>query len=492
MSDELRALIFAPLGRDGPLAERIMREGGVTTHLCSSLPQLCAEIPRGAAAVLLTEEVLADPAARELRLLLEAQPPWSDLPVLIFGSSVATLGDRANVTLIDRPVRIRALLSTVRSALRARRRQYEARNVLESVEQSVRDRDQFLAMLGHELRNPLAAILTASEVLERKAGDSFAPVRAVIGRQVRHLSRLVNDLLEVSRVTSGKIALRLGTVDLNEVVAQVAQTYEAKAHAQGLVLELRLHSQPLTLQGDGVRLEQVMGNLLANAVKYTPAPGRIEIETTLAEGRALLRVRDTGMGIPGEMLPRIFDLFVQAPGALDRAEGGMGIGLTLVQRLVALHGGAVGVSSAGEGQGTTFEVRLPLSRGTGLTAGSGGELVTASRRILLVEDNLDSREMLQMVLTELGHRVDTAADGVAAVERALAEPPEVMIVDIGLPLADGYQVAERVRSSLGPTVRLIALTGYGQQEDRARALRAGFDKFLTKPVEVSELSSALA
>jgi len=492
---EHRILILAPLGRDGPLAERVIREAGIDAQVCSSVEELCAEIEQGVAAVLLTEEVLGVPQAREFFELLEQQPPWSDLPVIVFGSSVASLGKSANVSLLDRPVRIRTMVSSVRGALRARRRQYEARNLLHDLEKSVRDRDQFLAMLGHELRNPLAAILTASELLDREPDLADSNPRAVIGRQVRHLARLVDDLLDVSRVTSGKIALSFTAIDFAEIVEKTVQSYEGSARARGLTVAVRRSEAPLPVRADPVRIEQIVGNILGNAIKYTPSGGRIEVETTSDSSFAVLLVRDTGVGIAEEMLPRVFELFVQAPGTLDRAEGGLGIGLTLVERLVSLHHGHVTARSAGTGKGSEFQVRLPLSgdaAAAGMPAAGRSDASRGAHLVLLAEDNVDARDLLQTALELHGYRVSSCEDGETAVHRALAEKPGTMIIDLGLPRKDGYQVARDVRAAVGREMRLIALTGYGQPDDKVRAADAGFDAFLTKPVELKEILRALA
>jgi len=494
-SAEHRILILAPLGRDGPLAERVIREAGIDAQVCSSIGELCSEVENGAAAVVLTEEVLAVPQARQFVALLERQPPWSDLPVMVFGSSVASLGESANVSLLDRPVRIRTMVSAARAALRARRRQYETRDLLRDLEKSVRDRDQFLAMLGHELRNPLAAILTASELLDRQPVLPDGNARAVIGRQVRHLARLVDDLLDVSRVTSGKIALAFTAVDFAEVVARTVQSYEASARARRLTVTVRRSEVRLPIRADPVRIEQIVGNILGNAIKYTPSGGRIEVEATADSSSAVLVVRDTGVGIAEEMLPRVFELFVQAPGTLDRAEGGLGIGLTLVQRLVSLHHGRVTARSAGAGKGSEFEVRLPLSReetAAGASATDGSDVLRGTHLVLLAEDNVDARDLLQTALELHGYRVSSCEDGETAVHRALAEKPGTMIIDLGLPRKDGYQVARDVRAAVGREMRLIALTGYGQPDDKIRAAKAGFDAFLTKPVELNEILRAIA
>jgi CheY-like chemotaxis protein/nitrogen-specific signal transduction histidine kinase len=391
-------------------------------------------------------------------------------------------------------VRIRTLLSAAGAALRARRRQYQVRDLLAVLEQSVRDRDQFLAMLGHELRNPISAILTASELMDRAAGKPFDRERAVVARQVRLLSRLVDDLLDVSRITHGKIPLREEDVDLRPLVQRTAQGFEKPAQLQGVELVCAAGEDPVTVRGDPLRLEQILANLTSNAVKYTNAGGRVELRLDREPGDALVRVRDTGLGISAAMLPRIFDLFAQAPAALDRAQGGMGIGLTLVKRLVELHRGTVQAASAGPGQGSEFVVRLPLARsGTerAVDAVSGSRGASRRLHVLIVEDNLDSRDLLQFALEQLGHRVEPCEDGVSAIERAVTGKPDAMLIDLGLPGNDGYQVARAVREALGAAVRLVALTGYGQPGDRERALAAGFDAFLVKPAEIDVVERAL-
>jgi signal transduction histidine kinase/CheY-like chemotaxis protein len=491
--DESRILVLAPLGRDAPLAVRALEEAGMSAQTCADLPDLCARIAEGAGAALVTEEALGSPAVGELISVLGRQPVWSDFPLVVFGSGDTMLARVANVTLLDRPVRIRTLVSTMRSALRARRRQYESRNLLQALEQSVRDRDQFLAMLGHELRNPLAAILTASELLDRTGGGANARERAVLGRQTRTLARLVDDLLEVARVTAGKIVLHRAQVDVRDLVRRAAAGFAAIAQRQQVRLEVAGPQEPLLLLADPLRIEQIVGNLLANAIKYTPAGGHVRIEAARDGEEALIRVADTGIGIPPEMLARVFDLFVQAPGTLERAQGGMGIGLTLVQRLVHLHEGTVQAKSEGTGKGSVFEVRLPIRAGA-VTEGNGSARAPSKRsvRVLVVEDNLDARDLLQLALEQMGHSVSVCGDGATAIDCALQQRPQAMIVDLGLPGCDGFEVAREVRSALGDRVRLVALSGYGQPQDRARALEAGFDQFLTKPAEIDALEHALA
>jgi signal transduction histidine kinase/CheY-like chemotaxis protein len=493
LKQEARILVLAPLGRDGPLAQKALEEAGLQAELCASMDALCARLAEGAGAALLTEEALEETGASRLSAALEQQPPWSDFPIVLFaGSRLPEMGTLGNVTVLERPVRMRSLLSAMRSALRARRRQYQARAMLDELGQSVRERDQFLAMLGHELRNPLAAILTAGELMERSSSPEFIRPRQVMLRQARHLARLVDDLLDVARVTSGKIALREAPLDLALLVARAVQACEPRARQQSLALSTSLPPEKVSVLGDPLRLDQVLGNLIGNALKYTPAGGAVQVVLSLEGKEAVLRVRDSGIGIAPETLPRIFELFTQAEGALDRAQGGMGIGLTLVKRLVELHGGTVAATSKGAQLGTELTVRLPLLQSAHEAAETAPRAAEpARRRILLVEDNPDTREVLQIALEESGHEVAVAADGDEAVRLATGGRPEVMLVDIGLPGKDGYDVAREVRRSLGARPLLIALTGYGQPEDRARAMAAGFDLHLTKPIDLAALEHAL-
>ena len=281
-----RILVLAPVGRDGQLAERALRGGGLEALACADIEQLCERIGEGAGAAVLTEEALFPGAATRLSEELGRQPPWSDLPLIIFGSRETSGAQAGNVTLLDRPARVRTLLSAVRAALRARHRQYQVRDLLTALEGSVRDRDQFLAMLGHELRNPLAALYTAAELIDRQAGDSFTRERAVVGRQLRHLSRLVDDLLDVSRVTRGKIALHVECIDLREVVHRAIQGFERAAQIQGVQIVDALGEGSVMVRGDLLRLEQIVGNLLSNAVKYTNAGGRIEVSLEAGTSQA--------------------------------------------------------------------------------------------------------------------------------------------------------------------------------------------------------------
>jgi signal transduction histidine kinase/CheY-like chemotaxis protein len=453
--------------------------------------------------VVLTEETLDPRGLGELAEVFSKQLPWSDLPVLVFSSrekkadaltpAMLRLGSLVNLVLLDRPTRKISLVSAALSALRARARQYEVRDLLLQLETAVRDRDRFLAVLGHELRNPLSAILSSVQLIERLGAKAVAREQAVILRQTRLLSRLVDDLLDVSRVTSGKIALESAAVDLRRLLERCVQAQTLNAADRRIEISIDLE-QGLTAQGDPVRLEQVFNNLLTNAVKYTPAGGRVRVTLARRGGDAEVRVQDTGVGIAPEVLPHVFDMFTQADDTLDRSQGGLGIGLTLVRSLVELHGGSVAAESPGRGEGSTFIVRLPAVRTRARPAAARSESPAspAPREILLVEDNADVREGLKLLLEEAGHSVDVAGDGIEALERIAERRPSLALLDIGLPRLDGYSLARRMREALGGSVYLVALTGYGLPEDRHRAMEAGFDAHLAKPITLDSLLALLA
>jgi signal transduction histidine kinase/ActR/RegA family two-component response regulator len=485
--------VLAPSGRDGELAVRVLSQSGITAVRCADTAELRAELRAGVGALLLTEEVLTPETIADLAEVLGSQLPWSDLPVLVFAGaqnreeSIATavrrLAEHAEITLIDRPTRKVTLISAVESALRARSRQYEVRDLLLQLENGVRERDRFLAMLSHELRNPLAAIQTAIELMERKDAQTLTREREVVSRQIRVLSRLVDDLLDLSRLTLGKIVIAQVAVDATELVERCVQAHRPLAENHGIELSLRADGPRFTTRGDSVRLEQVLNNLLANALKYTPRGGHVAIRVSVAGGMGEIRIQDDGIGIDSRVLPRIFDPFTQDDDTIDRSKGGLGIGLTLVRHLVQLHGGTVSAESAGRGAGSTFVLRLPVAKARVTSSAPALALGPAHpRRILVIEDNPDLRDGMKGLLEQVGHEVLVSSDGEDGVAKALARRPDVILVDIGLPKLDGYKVAERLRHSLSNEVMLVAVSGYGSQQDRLKAFAAGFDFHLTKPI----------
>lgn len=361
-------------------------------------------------------------------------------------------------------------------------------------EEANRTKDEFLATLGHELRNPLGAISNAVAVLNQlgKPEDQGARLREIIARQTRHLARLVEDLLDVARISSGKITLRWQPVDLRQMAERSLAALEQAGRTTQHQISLGLASA--LVKGDPARLEQIVGNLLDNALKYTPAGGRISLTIERDGKDAALRVKDTGPGIAPEMLPRLFERFVQGDQSLDRPQSGLGLGLTVVKRLVELHHGTISALSEGPGHGSEFIVRLPL-----LPPSPKNERVepappmATSRRILVIEDNQDSRDGLCLLLEKSGHHVEEAGDGMSGVDKLLTLRPDIALVDVALPGLDGYAIAQAVRAAPGgDRIFLVALTGYGRPEDRHRAEQAGFDAHLVKPVEAEELLRVLA
>ncbi len=362
-----------------------------------------------------------------------------------------------------------------------------------------RNKNQFLATLAHELRNPLSPIRNAAALLGASdaGGERQARAREVITRQVDHLAHLVDDLLDVARISEGKIVLRTEEVDLGAVIQQAIETAGPLITARGHHLDVELPEQQVWVKGDPVRLAQSVGNLLHNAAKFTPKGGEIRVAVSLAENeRVQIAVRDNGIGIAEDNLPRIFGMFAQVDVPPDRAPEGLGIGLSLVSHLLELHGGHLAAHSDGIGMGSTFTVELPLLRVSAPTASLAhcetGDTGGSGMRVLLVDDNVDAMEMMGFLLAEMGYETCTTSDAAEIEELALRHRPQVIVLDIGLPGIDGYEVARRIKKNPALAhIRLVAHTGYGSPEDRRRAMDAGFDAHLVKPAELADLESAL-
>jgi signal transduction histidine kinase len=460
----------------------------------------------GIGCVVLVEETLVEPDIHAFHEALQAQPAWSDLPIILIASgerSLSALVDgvfprTGNVTVLQRPLHPVTLVSAVNVALRSRQRQLEVRDLLALRDEAVRQRDEFLAMLAHELRNPLAPIRNAVYLLGTldNADPLFLKCRGMIEKQSRHISRLVDDLLDVSRLERGKVELRLQSVDLNESIASAVEACAAITAGHRHDLRVRSSRHPMPVRADPVRLEQVIGNLIVNAAKFTPDGGTIDVEASAEGGQALIAVSDNGVGIKPEMLESIFELFRQGNVTSARTDGGLGIGLTLVKRLMELHGGSVRAISGGLGCGSRFEARLPLDPETQRDElfVPQGDPAAPPARILIVEDRADARDSLGMLIGAWKHQVTYAANGPEGLHRAREDQPDVVLIDIGLPGFDGYQVARQIRcegSQWSRQVRLIAVTGFGQAEDRARAIDAGFDVHVLKPVDPAVLRELL-
>jgi PAS domain S-box-containing protein len=378
--------------------------------------------------------------------------------------------------------------------------QVEARRHLEGLraeaEAANRSKDEFLAMLGHELRNPLAPIVTALQLLQARNVGGIERERALIERQVRHLLRLVDDLLDVARVARGRVDLRKRVVEVQDVVSSAVELASPLLEERGHELDVAVEPE-LRVEGDPARLAQIVANLLTNAAKYTSERGHVEVRAARVGEEARIDVSDDGIGIAPDLLPRIFELFVQGNRGLDRSQGGLGLGLPIVHSLVALHGGRVEAHSDGPGRGSRFTVWLPASEGEVASAAepirAAPRAASRSHRVLIVDDNADAALLLGEAVALFGHDVRTAHDGPSALRVAEAFAPDVALVDIGLPLMDGFEVARRLRALPGLTgLRMIAVTGYGQPADRERSRAAGFDVHLVKPVDLDTIEALLS
>ncbi|MGH7710041.1 MAG: ATP-binding protein [Gemmatimonadaceae bacterium] len=677
--ENARVLVLAPTTADAELSRLILRDGGLECRVCGGLPELSAEVDRGAGAVLLTEEVFVAADAHCLLDALRRQPPWSDIPILFLSGAGADSASAAwaiellgNVTVLERPARLTTLISALRTALRARRRQYELRDQfveLQHVEASLRQqserqrllgeaaavllsndepdammrglfekiashfaldayfsyvvnesgdalqlesysgvgadeanrikrlefgqalcgkavlqrrpivvtqaellalpeahlrkcdglrvyachpliadgrligtlsfasrqrdffdadelefmqtichyvtaayervrlirelkhadrrKDEFLATLAHELRNPLAPIRNSLHIM-RLAPDTGAAeqARSMMERQLGQMVRLIDDLLDVSRITRGKLELRKERVELAAVVSMAVDTTRPLIEAAGHALTITLPPEPIYLDADPMRLAQVFSNLLNNAAKYMDRGGRIWLTAAPNGSDVVLSVRDAGIGIPAEALPSVFDIFIQLDHAREKSQGGLGIGLTLVKRLIEMHGGSVTAQSEGVGNGSEFIARLPIAERRQLPRVVSKEQRIAARdagyRILIADDNRDAADSLSMMLRLMGNEVRTVHDGAEAIKEAATFRPDVALLDIGMPRLDGYEVARSIRNQRwGASMRLVALTGWGQDEDKRRAIEAGFDKHFTKPVNPESLGQLI-
>ncbi len=380
--------------------------------------------------------------------------------------------------------------------LTERKRSEEERSARLAAEQMNRVKDEFLAILGHELRNPLAPIVTALQLIEMRGESASSRELAVIDRHVKHMMRLVDDLLDVSRVESGKVELRKQHFDVRESVAKAIEATTPQIERGQHRLILDLPKKPVIVDGDEARLCQVFSNLLNNAAKYTEPGGRIRFALTRDGERATVQVSDNGIGIDAALLPRVFELFVQGAQNPERSRGGLGLGLNLAASLVRMHDGTIAAASEGPGRGSVFTVSLPIVTGDSTTqemavADPTSPIALGRKKILLVDDNEDACLLLADVLAARGHEVQTAFEGAGALALAAELHPDLAILDLGLPGMDGYELAAAMRAAL-PATKLIALSGYGSESDRARSQAAGFDRHLVKPVAVQALLKLLA
>lgn len=505
------------------LTSEFLAQANLTGKVCPDISSLCEAFADGAGVIILTEEALEDANISQLMTALRAQPPWSDIPILLFAGAersavyVKTLrpfeGLR-NVTLLERPVRPAAVLSLIRSELRARQRQYELRDLLkdladarEEAENASRLKDEFLATLSHELRTPVNAILGWTTML-REGHLQAQQVRRALDTIHRNASaqvQLVNDLLDVSRIIRGQLELSAKVVPLTSIVTLAVESMIPTAEAKGVTLVTSYEPGPASVWADPHRMQQVLWNLLSNAITFTSKGGRVEVKVRRAGSEIAVSVLDTGVGIPAEFLPHVFERFRQADGSSTRAHGGLGLGLAIVRHLVELHGGHLKAESAGHGQGACFTVFLPLRQEAARpTAGSptaGIERRTRPRSIdledahvLIVDDEPDARELLRVLLAETGARISEAASAKEALEVVRHEHPDILLADLTLPGEDAYALMHSIRSlpeEDGGNIRSIAISAYARREDRRRAMAAGFNDHLAKPLQPADLYAAL-
>ncbi len=505
-----RILVMTPTGRDAPMIVRLLSNSQMSSAICSDMADFCKKWEEGAGAAIIAEEALDIKNRHCLVESLARQPVWSDFPLVILTGGGHTtrastamaraLESRGNLTLLERPLRMLTLVSAITSALRARRRQYEVKRLLEETKLAVEQRDQFLATLAHELRNPLAPIRNSLQIMRMMGCQTpvIAQAQEMMERQVCHMTRLLEDLLDVARISQGKIELRKERINLTSLVTHTVEAIRPLCDEQTHKLSVSLPSTPIWVDGDPTRLEQVLTNLLDNACKYTDRGGKIVIALEKNDSHACVRLSDNGSGIPPEKLPKIFDLFVQAERRLNRSQGGLGIGLTLVKKLVELHGGTVEAASDGPGRGSQFLVRLPVAREEPRDmrfsdrADAMTNTVANPLRILVVDDNVDAADSLGMMLSLTGQEIRVAYDGSTALSLAETFRPQVYVLDLGMPGMDGCELARRLRERPGLDKGvLIALTGWGQEEDRRRSREAGFHHHMIKPVEYAPLMELL-
>jgi signal transduction histidine kinase/CheY-like chemotaxis protein len=517
---ENRVLVFMPTGRDSSLVCSAMENAGIFAESCADVEDLQKNIDLGAGAVLLAEEALKDGNLEPILKSFSRQPVWSDVPIIIFAISgqnaerlLETVGTRLNATIVERPIRIMMLISAVRGALRARQRQYQTRDLLHQLEQADRQKDLFLATLSHELRTPLNSMLGWIQLLRGKHQNGQMTVNTehaleIIERNARMQSELISDILFVSRVITGKLTLNFETLNLISVLQSAIDVMIPSIEAKNIKLRADFETGINQIRGDADRLRQVFWNLLSNAVKFTPPGGSIEIRVKRENSNLKVEIKDSGQGIETEFLPYIFERFRQADNSYTRKVGGLGLGLAIVRYLVELHGGTAYAKSDGLNQGSVFTVTLPVYSEADQQQENPqpsfeakenkkerfrqtkNESLPEKFRILLVEDNDDSREMLKVLLEQYGIETITADTAKKAFDIITTNPPDILISDVGLPDEDGFELMRRIRHlppEKGGQIPAIALTGYVSQQDRDRALSVGYQEHLAKPLNADKL-----
>jgi signal transduction histidine kinase/ActR/RegA family two-component response regulator len=524
-------LILAPTGRDAQLSVAMLREQGIAAEISASIDELSNERIATAGALLIAEEALPPSAVHALVRVLDAQPQWSDIAVVVLAGTEFTtstvrplnvLGPLRNVMILERPVRRLILTRTIGVALRARRRQFAMRDHLNErltllrrerairadAEKANRLKDEFLMTVSHELRTPLTAIYGWARMLVTGEMNPEQTPRALqtIARNAQALTQLVNDLLDVSRAIAGKVRLTIEPMNLAQVVGAAIEAMQPAADAKGIRLQIDATVDINPLPGDAERMQQVVWNLLSNAIKFTPERGTVKISVHQTDHHAVVTVSDTGCGIAPEFVPFVFDRFRQADAGTTRQYGGLGLGLAIVRHLVELHGGTVSVESDGVGKGSTFRVSLPLAAATSSSgaqeapnAQNPGRRSAERRldglRVLVVDDDVEARELFGVIAENAGADTRLAASTSDALDVVGQWWPDVLISDIEMPREDGYVLMERMRAlsqAQQTTLAAIAATAHSRPQDQRRAIEAGYTRHVAKPVEPSELVDVIA
>ena len=528
-TDEL-VMIIAPIGADASAMATRLNGEGFACSVCDAPEEAIDDIAH-AGALLMTEEALAFPSTSSLLAALENQPPWSELPIVILTSGGSQLIDllnttakaAASATLLERPIGTDTLVRTMQVALASRRRQYQVRDLLaeqertrkileesedklrallareqglrQAADDANRLKDEFLATMSHELRNPLNVILGYSEILLRngeiKKSPQLLSMSEALRRNALAQSFLIRDLLELSRLRSGKLILNREIVSIMTAINNATETVRADAEAKGITIEVEAPPEPLFVFGDLLRLEQIAWNLLSNSVKFTPAGGLVSVHVTEENGDVVVIVKDTGQGIEASFLPKVFEMFRQGDARASREHAGMGIGLALVQQLVQLHEGSVTADSEGPGKGTTITLRLPAQAEANAIVPKARKAVATDLgqvTVLVVDDDSDTTDLLRYLLEMNGATVITANSGSEALSLAGERDFDVVVSDISMPSMDGFEFVRRLRSLPGKEdVRVIALTGFGREEDVEHARNEGFVAHVTKPLDIEAL-----
>ena len=496
---EQRILIYAPAGQDAALAGTVLAGSAIASHACRSPGELAEQLALGAGGVLTVDEALQAGVYSVLDAYARQQPDWSDLPIILLThagldslslrQAIATLG---NLTLLERPVHILTLITSAHAMLRARQRQYQVR-------ETQRRKDEFLASLGHELRNPLAPIKFSVALLKHlfPASEQVGKVSDVIERQVTHLTRLVDDLLDVARITSGKVLLQRQDFELQQVLEHVIELCQPAASSRRIGITVDMPPHAVTLHADYARVVQIFSNIVSNAVKFTQDGGHINMTARLAQGQLQVMVEDNGIGIDPDTIARIFSMFEQGRTVAGQIKSGLGIGLSLARQFAEMHGGSIEAYSDGAGRGSRFIVTLPASDGgapAAMPASRNDAPVSTGQpvQVLVVDDNRDAADSLQSLFQLEGYASTVAYGGAQALAAVELAWPQLVVMDLGMPDMDGYEAARQIRQRAhGRDVLMIALTGWGQGEARARTEQAGFDHHLTKPVDFDAIAALL-